>query len=139
MATTEFTLTDADVGKIIGPSGGFLVNLSRVSAGPFDPPSFDPGKRIWTAGRLVLKGTLDHRDLVCCDSQSGGGVNGLGYPTLWVNSSIGYHGQLMIVCIPRQSVWALTLSDQPYVRTVESFDSYIARISNAGSVSRSRP
>ena len=34
-----------------------------------------------------------------------------------VDGSFGYAGALMVVGVPRGSVWRLTLSDQPVVRT----------------------
>jgi hypothetical protein len=33
--------------------------------------------------------------------------------------SLGYRGDLMVVCVPKGSVWNLTLSDQPIVRARE--------------------
>ena len=45
------------------------------------------------------------------------------------SASIGYSGELMVVCVPKGSVWEIQLSDVPFVKTVESFDAYIARIS----------
>ena len=33
-----------------------------------------------------------------------------------VNASVGYRGALMVVCVPRGSIWELSLSDIPYVR-----------------------
>lgn len=37
--------------------------------------------------------------------------------TLWINASVGFKGQLMVVCVPRGSTWSLTLSDVPNLKT----------------------
>ena len=39
-----------------------------------------------------------------------------------VNSNIAYHGDLMIVGVPRGSQWSLTLSDTPNIRAPQQAD-----------------
>ena len=129
MATFDFVIDETFMGTTIGPVDGFVVSLKRTKAGPFDPPAFDEGKQRWTNGRFVLRGSREFRNLVCIDTQSGGGANGGGYENVLLSASIGYWGELQIICIPKGSVWEITLSDVPFVKTVESFDNYIARIS----------
>jgi hypothetical protein len=131
MATFDFTLTDADMGRVLTPADGFVVKLRRTKVGPYDPPSFSEAKQQFTTGRFVLRGSRDFRNLVCIDTGSGGG-----WASQWsntadvlVSASIGYRGELQIICVPKGSVWEIQLSDIPFVKTVESFDSYIARIS----------
>ena len=85
-------------------------------------------KQQFTNGRLVLRGSRDFRNLMCIDTQSGGGAN-RGAENVLTSASIGYRGELMVVCVPKGSVWEIQLSDVPFVKTVESFDAYIARIS----------
>jgi hypothetical protein len=128
---TDFTLTDADMGRVLPVADGFVVNLKRTKAGPFDPPSFSAATQQFTTGRFVLRASGEFRNLVCLDTQSDGGWASQYSNTasVLINASVGYRGDLTVVCVPKGSVWQITLSDVPFVKTVESFDSYIARIS----------
>ena len=119
------------MGQTIGPPDGFVVNLKRTKAGPFDPVGFSEAKQQFTNGRFVLRASGEFRNLMCIDTQSDGGWASQYSSTAGVltNASIGYRGELMVVCVPKGSVWEISLSDVPFVKTVESFDSYIARIS----------
>ena len=116
MATFDFTIDQTFVGATIGPVDGFVVNLKRTLAGPFDPPSFDESRQQFTAGRLVLRASGEFRNLVCIDTQSDGGWASQYSQTASVlsNASVGYRGELMIVCVPKGSVWEISLSDVPY-------------------------
>jgi hypothetical protein len=118
MATFEYTLTDADMGATIGPPDAFVVNLKRTKAGPYDPPSFSEATQQFTTGRFVLRATGEFRNFVCIDTQTDGyWASQYGNTaSVLINASLGYRGELMIVCVPKGSVWELTLSDQPYVR-----------------------
>jgi hypothetical protein len=131
MATTDFTITDANVGQVLPVADGFVVNLKRTKSGPFEQPEFSAATQQFTAGRFVLRASGEFRNLVCIDTQSDGGWASQYSSTasVWSNASVGYRGNLTIVCVPKGSVWEITLSDVPFVKTVESFDSYIARIS----------
>jgi hypothetical protein len=116
--TFDFVIDDSFVGQVIGPENGFVVNLKRTKAGPYDPPSFSEAKQQFTTGRFVLRGSGEFRNFMCLDTQSDGGWASQYSSTASVlsNASVGYRGELMIVCVPKGSVWELTLSDQPFVR-----------------------
>jgi hypothetical protein len=118
MALTEYTITDADIGRVLPVADGFVVNLKRTKAGPYDPPAFSEAKQQWTTGRFVLRGSRDFRNLMCIDTQSDGYWASQYGNTASVlnNASVGYRGDLTIVCVPKGSVWEITLSDIPYVR-----------------------
>jgi hypothetical protein len=104
------------MGATIGPVDGFVVSLKRTKAGPFDPPSFDESRQQFTSGRFVLRGSRDFRNLFCIDTQSDGGWASQYGNTASVltSASIGYWGELQIICIPKGSVWEIQLSDIPY-------------------------
>jgi hypothetical protein len=118
MATFDFVIDETFVGQTIGPSDGFIVKLRRTKAGPYDPPAFSEAKQQWTAGRFVLRGSRDYRNLICIDTQSDGywASQYAGTAEVLNNASVSYPGELQIICIPRGSVWEITLSDIPYVR-----------------------
>jgi hypothetical protein len=118
MATFDFTIDETFVGATIGPVDGFVVNLKRTKAGPYDPPAFSEAKQQWTNGRLVLRGSRDYRNLMCIDTQSDGYWASQYGNTASVlnNASVSYPGELTVVCVPKGSVWEITLSDIPYVR-----------------------
>jgi hypothetical protein len=118
MATFDFILDETFTGQTIGPADGFVVNLKMTKAGPYDQPSFSEAKQQFTTGRFVLRGSGEFRNLVCIDAQGGGGWASHYGTTASVltDASIGYRGELMIVCVPKLSIWELTLSDVPYVR-----------------------
>jgi hypothetical protein len=118
MSAFDFSLDDSMIGQTIGPVNGFVTNLSRTAAGPYEQPQFNEGRQRWVAGRFVLRGSNDYRDLICLDSQSGGGwTSGTApFAIVLANASIGYAGGLEIVAVPKGSTWALTLSDAPTLR-----------------------
>jgi hypothetical protein len=72
----------------------------------------------WLSAHLVLRGERDIRDLISLSPQSGGSYAWSG-PNGGVTraNSLGYRGRLRVVAVPRSSVWSLTLSDVPVVRT----------------------
>jgi hypothetical protein len=56
IATTNYLITDADVGRVLPITDGFLTNLTMTAPPPgYEVPSFDEGKQIWTAGYFVLR------------------------------------------------------------------------------------
>jgi hypothetical protein len=120
MARFDFQITDADMGRVLAPADGFLVNLMRTKAGVFDPPQWDPGRQCWKNGRFVLRGSGDFKDAVCIDTASGAGWAGhfTGGDSVLANASISYAGDLIVVCVQKGSVWTLTLSDVPVDRTL---------------------
>jgi hypothetical protein len=72
MALTDFTITAADVGRLLGAPDGYLVNLAMIQGPVNEMPSFDEGKRKFTSGYFVLRGSRDWCDLVCISPVYGG-------------------------------------------------------------------
>jgi hypothetical protein len=128
MALTEFTLTDADMGRALGVPDGFLVNLS-VTAVPkgYEAPEWNPGTQRWTRGYLQLRGSGDSQNIFCASPSSWGFVS----KTLVINQSLGYLGDLVVVCLPRGAVFELTLSDQPIDRTLKTSPRNLAEAGQA--------
>jgi hypothetical protein len=123
MATFDLTLDDQSVGQIIGTPDGFLVGLA-MTQGPSDasvPPSWDEGRRLWTSGYFVLRGSLDLRDLICLHPASGGSYawdGPIGH--MLVNGNLGFRGDLIVQSVPRGSTWSITLSDVPNPRPADT-------------------
>jgi len=114
MALTEYTITDADVGAALPITDGYLVSLRLVTPPPrYEVPEGNDGSGIWLRGYLQLRGSLDVRDIYCSSPHSWGNLS----PVLIINQSLGFRGQLKILCVPRGSVFSITLSDQPVDRT----------------------
>jgi hypothetical protein len=65
-----------------------------------EQPQWDEGRGVWKAGHFVLRGSAMFRDLVCIDTRhDGGGASGFGSTAqVVVNGSIGFNGDLRIVC-----------------------------------------
>jgi hypothetical protein len=115
MALTDFTITAADVGRVLGVPDGYLVNLAMTQGPAYETPSFDESKQKFTSGYFVLRGSRDWRDLVCVSPVCGGGYAewcGL-TGNMVVRGGIRYSGDLVVVAVPRGSQWSLTLSDIP--------------------------
>jgi hypothetical protein len=133
MATFDFTLTDQDMGRVIGPENGFVVNLKRTRPGPFETPSFSEATRQFTTGRFVLRGSREFRNLMCLDTQSDGlwASQYSSTASVLINASMAYRGELMVVCVPRGSVWEIELSDVPYKQVpVNWLDALSKRVSD---------
>ena len=107
MALTDYTLTDASVGQTIGPPNGFLVSLKMTTPPKHETPEGDDGSGIWRRGYLQLRGSGDVRDVYCATTGSVPGGFLIG------NNSIPFKGDLIVRCVPRGGVFALTLSDLP--------------------------
>ena len=107
-----------DIGDVLPVIDGFVVNLSRTQVGVFDPPQWSEGKQQWLAGHLVLQGSGDYKPLITIDTQNGGGwaAHGGLSDLVVVNASVPYRGQLVVRCVPKSSIWELTISDIPVVR-----------------------
>ena len=116
---TDFTITDADIGRVLPITDGYLVNLTRTASTPpgFEIIQWDEGRQRFKAGRFVLRGTGDFRDLCCIDTQSGVSMQHGRSDAAWTNANIGYRGGLEVVCVPRGSQWSLTISDIPNQRS----------------------
>jgi hypothetical protein len=110
MALFNFTLTDAFIGTSIGPAdGGYLVSVRKVQSStpqPYEVPCWNEGGRHWVSSYCQLRGARDVRD-VYCHNPSQDVASPVG------GASIQYLGQLQVQCLPRGSVYELTLSDAP--------------------------
>jgi hypothetical protein len=115
VALSEYTITDADVGRVLTPADGFLVTL-RMTTPPaaYETPEGDDFTGIWRRGYLQLRASGDHKDLFCASPSSWGYVSKL----LVGNQSLSYRGDLRVVCVPRGSEFSVTLSDIPIDRTL---------------------
>lgn len=128
MATTEFQITDADIGRVLTPADGFLVSLVVTTPPPkYEVPEWDPGRRCWRTSYFVLRGSDDFRDLYCASPSSWGYVS----KTLVINQSLGYAGDLQIVCVPRGAVFELTLSDVAIDKTIKTSPQSLAEAGQA--------
>lgn len=118
IATTNYVITDADVGRVLPITDGFLTNLTMTAPPPVhEVPSFDEGKQIWTAGYFVLRGSGDiATPSASTPRAAAASLNGRNRtPTMVVNRCIGYRGGLIVVAVPKGSSWTVTLSDAPVV------------------------
>ena len=119
MALTEYQITDADVGRVLGVPDGYLVSLSRTVAPPvYEIPDGDVSRQVWKNAYLTLKGSGDFQPIYCNNPHQNGQT------PMWVgdtmilvsNKSLRYRGDLVVVSVPRGSVHTLTLSDAPNPR-----------------------
>jgi hypothetical protein len=114
MANFDFTITDADMGRSLGVPDGYLVTLIRTkatTAGTNEMPQFSEATQNWKAGYFVLRGSRDNRNLFAIAPSDS-------LPShVWARgASIGYRGELKVICVPRGSEWSVTLSDVPVPR-----------------------
>jgi hypothetical protein len=58
---------------VLGVPDGYLVSLAMTHGPVNETPSFDEGKRKFTSGYFVLRGSRDWCDLVCVSPVCGGG------------------------------------------------------------------
>jgi hypothetical protein len=102
---TDFTITDADIGRTIGPRDGFLVSLT-MTAPPsvYETPDASAATQQFTSGYFTLRGSGDTQNLYCS-------LTGHLSKFLIANHSLGYRGELVVMCVPRGSQWSITVSD----------------------------
>jgi hypothetical protein len=119
MAKFDYTLTDADVGRVLSIANGFLTDV-RMTTPPsgYETPRWSEGAQKWLSAYFVLRGSGDYRDLVSFNpSQSGGVLAWSGsIGGLLTDGNLPFRGDLTIVCLPRGSVWEVSVSDTPNVR-----------------------
>ena len=136
MAKFDFTLDQTFIGATVGPPDGLIVDLSMQQPPSIhENPYYDEGQERWKAGYFQLR-AQPRRDLrpylLRSVEQLGAGMSwsgGVGW--IFVNRSVAYRGNLVVLAVPRGSVWSLTLSDQPVVRTPPSMWDNLARIREA--------
>jgi hypothetical protein len=121
MATFDFTVTEANIGEVIGPSDGYLVNLAMTTpASAHEVPDHDPARQCFTSGYFTLQSERGLRPLINVQPANGDAFSWIGdVANMLVNASLGYAGGLMIVGVARGSQWSLTLSDTANVRAPE--------------------
>ena len=107
MATTEYVVTDADVGFVFPEVDGFLLSLVR-SRGPYQ----NCHQMNWWEQHFVLRDETP-RPLFCLDGVVYGKVPLVigGAKYFVVNCCIGFTGALTLACLPSGSEWEITLSD----------------------------
>ena len=116
-ALTDYTLTDADIGRTLDPPDGFLVNLSQTAPSTDrSDPQFSVSLGRYLTGYLVLKGARDHQAIYCNRSGQWTPYWSGGNRVLIANASLDYRGRLVVQCVPRGATFTLTLSDIPNVR-----------------------
>jgi hypothetical protein len=93
MATFDFTVTEANIGQVIGPADGFLVNLTMTTPPVHEVPRWNEGSQKWVSGYFVLRGSSDIRDFYCSQTRFTSNV-------LVRDHSLGYRGDLVVVNVP---------------------------------------
>ena len=126
MATFEFTITDADVGRLLDPPDLFLVSLIMTSPPlpSFETPSWNSGRQAWNNAYFSLQGEHDFKPLFSMSPQSGGGSLSYAVGNSGVSLASGnlpFRGRLRVVSVPRGSIWQLEISDVPVVRTPRAY------------------
>lgn len=112
---TDYVIDNSMVGQTIGPKDGFLVSVTMTTAPKgYVVPDWNPGTRRWTSGYLQLRATGDSQNIYCANPHQWGYLSNF----LVGNQSLGYDGDLRVVCCPKGAVFSLTLSDVPIDRTL---------------------
>jgi hypothetical protein len=107
MATTEYVVTDADVGFVFPEVDGFLLSLVR-SRGPYQ----NVHAMNWHERHFVLRDETP-RAFFCLDAVNYGNVPLVigGARFFLTNACIGFTGALNLACVPAGSEWELIISD----------------------------
>ena len=115
MATFDFTLDETSVGQMLTPEEGHVTALAMTTPPPYETPEWDEGRRVWKHGYFVLRGQHDLRDLICVQpAVCGHAFSWVGtVANIVVDRNLPYRGGLIVVSVPKNSQWKLTLSDVP--------------------------
>jgi hypothetical protein len=106
----DFQISDANVGQTIGPQDGYLVSLvMQTPPSRYEVPDFNAAAQQYTSGYFVLRGSGDTQNIYCS-------LTGFVSPLLVRDHSLNYRGDPKVACVPKGSVWSVTLSDQPNPR-----------------------
>jgi hypothetical protein len=101
----DFQISDADVGRNLGVADGFLINLIMTQPPTvYETPDHNPATQQFKSGYFTLRGSGDTQNLYCS-------LTGHLSTFLVANHSLAYHGNLVVVCVPRGSTWSITVSD----------------------------
>ena len=103
---TTFTINGGTVGQVLPVVDGYLQAFNMTKAPwVYDAPVFKPNGAGWQNGYFSLVGERDRAILVQFE---------LSNPMRNAASlNIGYHGGLLVACVPRGSEWTVTVSDVP--------------------------
>jgi hypothetical protein len=106
---TTFTIDGGTVGQVLPVVDGYLQAFNMTKAPwVYDAPVFKPNGAGWQNGYFSLVGERDRAILVQFE---------LSNPMRnAVRLNIGYHGGLLVACVPRDSEWEVTVSDVPAAR-----------------------
>ena len=63
MALFDYEITDADIGRVLDPPDGFLVDNKQVQPASSYVVPYGNSDGRWVSGYFQIKGTLDGRDL----------------------------------------------------------------------------
>jgi hypothetical protein len=118
MATFDLTLDETSVGQMLTPEDGHVTALAMTTPPPYETPEWDEGRRVWKHGYFVLRGQHDLRDLICVQpAVCGHAFSWVGtVANIVVDGNLPYRGGLIVVAVPKNSQWTLTLSDVPNPR-----------------------
>jgi hypothetical protein len=117
---TDFTLTEADIGRALDPADGFLVGLSQTApAVPDGEPQWSAAMQRWKTGYISLRGESDPQAVYCNRPSIWTPLWSGGERILIASNSLPYAGRLRIECVPKGSTWSLTVSDVPFVRLAD--------------------
>ena len=107
IATTEYVLTEADVGRVFPERDGFCLSLVR-SRGANDRGRSSPN---FHETHFVLRNSKSPQNLFCLDSHCQTPLRIGGALFFLNNASLQFLGELKLVSVPLGSEWELTLSD----------------------------
>ena len=107
MATTEYILSDADVGRTFPEVDGFVLSLVR-SRSPNNRGALSPN---FHESHFVLRDSQSTQNLFCLDALCNTPLMIGGALFYLINAAIPFTGELKLVSCPLGSEWELTLSD----------------------------
>jgi hypothetical protein len=107
VATTEYILTDADVGRAFPEIDGYLLSLVR-SRSSNHRGSTSPN---WNETHFILRDSQSTQNLFCLDHLCSAPLKIGGASFYVINAALQFHGELKLVSCPLGSEWELVLSD----------------------------
>jgi hypothetical protein len=123
MAKFDYTLTDQDVGRVLGPADAYVTDLAMTTPpSGHETPDFSTAGQHFTSGYFTLRGSGDHQNLINVSPRSTPTAfswSSLGGAAMVVNGNLRFRGDLIVVCVPKGSEWSITLSDVPNQRITE--------------------
>ena len=106
MATTEFIVTEADIGVVFPPEYHFVLSLVRSR------PPHNCHYRMWSEKHFVLRDTKATQNLICIGIDYGSMPLTIGGAQYFLNNRcIEFYGQLQLLACQFGAEWEITLSD----------------------------